>query len=65
MSAITLGTIRFDPNASAYEARVDVNRHGRTFRYPCRVPGTPDMDPDTIALRLAAQALGMSDSPRR
>ena len=39
MPDISLGNIRYNPTTGAYEARVDIDRKGRTYRYPCSVPG--------------------------
>ena len=50
--------------AGAFEARVDVTRAGRTFRYPVRVTAPHDADPRWVSAALIRRALGLSDSPR-
>ncbi len=46
MSDISLGNIRYNPTTGAFEARVDIDRKGRTYRYPCSIPGTLMMSED-------------------
>ena len=64
MSDIRFGRISYNAARQTYEARVDVLRGGRTFRYPCEVPGPLDMDEGVIRHALASQAQAMSDTPR-
>jgi hypothetical protein len=64
MTAITIGAIRYNAINQAYEARVDVTRHGTTFRYPCQMTGPADLEPSIVASELTHQAMRMSDSPR-
>jgi hypothetical protein len=64
MPQITLGPIAFQEDRSTYEARVDISRDGRMFRYPCRISGQPGADPALVRAILTRQALAMSDSPR-
>lgn len=64
MPQITLGPIAFDERNGTYEARVDIRRNGRMFRYPCRISAQPKADPAAIRAGLMRQALAMSDSPR-
>lgn len=60
MSDISLGNIRYNPTTGAFEARVDIDRKGRTYRYPCSVPGTLMMDDGAVRRGLTKQALQMS-----
>ncbi|WP_296418919.1 orotidine 5'-phosphate decarboxylase [Pseudooctadecabacter sp.] len=60
MSRIALGDIRYNPVTGAYEARVDINRKGRTYRYPCSVPGSLSMDDATVRRSLTQQAQTMA-----
>ncbi len=60
MSDISLGNIRYNPTTGAFEARVDIDRKGRTYRYPCSVPGTLMMDDGAVRSGLMSQALQMS-----
>ena len=62
MTNINLGPIRYNPAAAAFEARVDINRAGKTFRYPCQVAGPVTMDEAQVRRSLASHALRMSDS---
>ena len=62
MTQIKLGNVRYNPQAGAYEARVDILRDGKTYRYPCQTPGPIDMSFDAIASGLTRHALRMSDS---
>jgi len=60
MSDISLGNIRYNPTSGAYEARVDIDRKGRTYRYPCSVPGTLMMEEGAVRRGLTQQALQMA-----
>ena len=62
MTNINLGHVRYNPAAGAFEARVDIERAGRTFRYPCQVAGPVTMDMGAVRRGLARNALRMSDS---
>lgn len=61
---IELNTVTYNAARSAFQARVDIHRAGRTFRYPCEVKGPMDMGEDEVHSRLCDAALAMSDSPR-
>ena len=63
MTDIRFGRIEYNAARQSYQARVDIQRAGRTFRYPCEVAGPLDMDQGVVRHALAAQAMGMSDSP--
>ena len=56
MSAISLGDIRYNPTTGAYEARVDIDRKGRTYRYPCSVQGSLMMDDAAVRRGLTQHA---------
>ena len=62
MTQINLGDVRYNATAGAFEARVDIQRAGRTFRYPCQVPGPMTMDMERVRTGLARHALRMSDT---
>jgi hypothetical protein len=62
---VNLGEIHYDARRGTFEARVDICRDGRTFRYPCKIDGPPDMDSNRVALGLTRQAMRMSDSGKR
>lgn len=62
MAEVQLGEIRYNAEASAFEARVDVRRGGQVFRYPCRVQGSATMPLEVIGAALARAALSMSDT---
>ena len=62
MTNINLGDVRYNAQAGAFEARVDIQRNGATFRYPCQVAGPVTMDMETVRSGLARHALRMSDS---
>ena len=59
-----VGSVRYDTAQGAFEARVDVERDGRTFRYPCRVEAPESAPRDWIEAALTRHALRMSDSVR-
>lgn len=52
--------ISYDPAAGAFEARVDIVRNGKTFRYPCTVPGPVTMDVGAVRASVLHQASQMS-----
>lgn len=60
---VTLGNVVYNPARSAFEARVDIAREGRTFRYPCEVPGPVTMEMKEVHAALRQRAMNMSDSP--
>jgi len=62
MQTIRLGHVRYDAGLGVFEARVDIERSGKTFRYPCRISGPATLDPDAVRDGLTSQALRMSDS---
>ena len=60
MSRIQLGNIRYNPVTGAYEARVDIDRKGRTYRYPVSVSGTLMMEDAAVRRGLTQQAKQMA-----
>lgn len=56
MAKIELGKIRYNPATGAYEARADIDRKGRTYRYPCSVPGSLMMEEAAVRRSLTRQA---------
>lgn len=56
MTNIHLGDIRYNPQAGAFEARVDVHAAGHVYGYPCAVKAPLNMRPDAIRAKLIAQA---------
>lgn len=61
MAHVALGDIHYNPVTSAYEARVDIDRKGRTYRYPCSIPGTLMMDEGAVKRGLTHQAMLMAN----
>lgn len=57
-------SMRYDVVRGAYDGRVDVERDGRTFRYPCRVEAPESAPRDWVEQALARHALRMSDTDR-
>ncbi|WP_323035317.1 orotidine 5'-phosphate decarboxylase [Pararhodobacter sp.] len=53
-------TLKYDAAAGAFEARVDIERDGRTFRYPCLVRGPQTMDPRMVRESVLFQVGKMS-----
>ena len=64
MQTIRLHQVFYDPQRGAFVARVDVERDGQVFRYPCEVRAPQDMDRDWVLNQLTRHALSQSDSPR-
>lgn len=62
MTQISLGDVRYNATAGAFEARVDIERNGTTYRYPCQVAGPVNMDMDRVRSGLASHAMRMSDT---
>lgn len=62
MTDVSFGKINYNAALGAYEARVDIRRGGRTFRYPAQLAGPLDMSPDQVRAGLARKAASMSDS---
>ena len=62
MDNLAFGPIRYNPRAGAFEARVDITRGCRTFRYPARITAPVDTPIDMIREGLARNAMLMSDS---
>ena len=62
MDTLSFGTIHYNPRAGAFEARIDITRGCRTFRYPARISAPVDTPIDMIREGLARNAMRMSDS---
>ena len=62
MENVTLGTVRYNPAVGAFEARVDIERGGTTYRYPCQLHGPLTLPEDQVRSGLARNAMRMSDS---
>jgi hypothetical protein len=60
MPNISLGNIRYNPTTGAYEARVDIDRKGRIYRYPCSVQGTLMMEEGDVRRGLTQQAMQLA-----
>ena len=63
MSGITLEPIRYNAARAAFEAVVDIHSEGRTFRYPCSVPGGLAAEPTRIESALIAEARRKAAGP--
>ena len=59
MTQISLGSVRYNPAAGAFEARVDVQRSGKTLRFPCQISGPVTMDMDRVRAGLTRHAQSM------
>jgi len=59
---INLGNVRYNAQAGAFEARVDIVRGNTTYRYPCHIVGPMTMDMREVRAGLRQSALRMSDS---
>tara|TARA_R110002051_G_scaffold1008_1_gene4866 strand:- start:316 stop:498 length:183 start_codon:yes stop_codon:yes gene_type:complete len=57
-----INDIRYNAASGSFEARVDIERDGRMYRYPCAVAGPLDMDMSTVRASLSHQAKRMSDT---
>lgn len=62
MQTIKMRAVRYNAQAGAFEARVDIERGNRTYRYPCQLVMPIDSEIDAVKLCLMRQALRMSDS---
>jgi hypothetical protein len=62
MQMVRLRSVRYDSSSGAYEGRVDVERDGRVFRYPCRVEAPESAPRDWVEAAMTRQALRQSDS---
>jgi hypothetical protein len=55
-------SVRYDADQGLYHGRVDLERNGRTFRYPCRIEAPASAPRHLVERALARQALRMSES---
>mgnify|MGYP001081621490 CR=1 FL=1 len=60
--AAQVTNVWYNPNAAAFEGRVDIRRGGTTFRYPCMVQGPAGMHRAAVDAQMLDQARRMSDS---
>jgi hypothetical protein len=60
MSNIRLGDVRYNAQAGAFEARVDVISGGAVYGYPCQVPGPLNMDMKRVCAGLERHAMRLS-----
>lgn len=59
-----LHSMRYDTGRGAFEARVDLERDGRTLRYPVRLEAPETAPRDAVEAALTRQALRMSQADR-
>ena len=59
-----INNLRYNALIGSFEASVDINRDGRTFRYPCALQGPQNMDQASVTAGLAERAMRMSDTVR-
>jgi len=62
MSKIKLHNVVYNGETGTFEGRVDIQRGGTTFRYPCQLTAPETMDLDQVCEQLTRQAVRMSDS---
>ncbi len=62
MTPMKISEVHYNPCSGAFEARVDIQRNGRTYRYPCQVAGPVTMEPERVNAALVRSAILMSDS---
>ncbi len=62
VTKMKINDIRYNAQSGSFEARVDIERGGRMFRYPCEVTGPLDMDMSSVRKSLGKQAHRMSDT---
>ncbi|MFG5380959.1 MULTISPECIES: orotidine 5'-phosphate decarboxylase [unclassified Yoonia] len=55
--------LRYNAANGVFQASVDIERFGRTFRYPCEIAGPQNMERAAVIDRLRHKALQMSDTP--
>ncbi len=60
MQTVSLGDVRYNATACAFEACADVQSGTQTFRYPCEVVGPMTMDMKRVRAGLEQQARRMS-----
>lgn len=60
---IEITKLWYNPSAAAFEGRIDIQRGGKSFRYPCAIEGKMDMDPTEVRSRMMDRAMQMSDTP--
>ena len=60
---MNIKNLRYNAADGVFKASVDIERFGRTFRYPCEIAGPQNMEPSMVIDRLRHRALQMSDTP--
>jgi len=60
MTDITINTVRYNAETSAFEARVDIRAGNGIKRFPCAVPGPLNMDMASVRTRLSRCAEKMN-----
>lgn len=59
---MNIKNLRYSAKDGAFLASVDIERFGRTFRYPCEVYGPQSMDTGMVMSQLRHKAMTMSDT---
>ncbi len=54
--------LRYNAAAGVFKASVDIERFGRTFRYPCEVAAPETTARNAVIEQLRRRALQMSDT---
>lgn len=62
MTQMTMNDVNYNAHSGMFEARIDVQKGGLTFRYPCAVAGPLTMNSDRVRSKLFQQAERMSDT---
>lgn len=60
MHDIAVGNIRYHATSGAYDACVDINRQGQTYKYACVVQGSLMMQDTDVRNNLCEQAIAMA-----
>lgn len=62
MNKAKLHNVIYNGETGQFEGRVDIQRDGQTFRYPCQLAAPQSMDMATVTRHLTQQAERMSDT---
>jgi len=62
MNNVRVHNVQYNPQMGAFEARVDITRGGKTYRYPCQVTAPMTLGMEQVCDSLTQQAMRMSDS---
>ena len=60
---IDIKNVWYNPANAAFEGRIDIQRNGKSFRYPCSVEGPMTLPMADVRRRMTLLARAMSDSP--